>query len=107
LLGARAALGHDGEHHGAGQGAVESGGMAVHGGNGTVGDVDLSRFDPSKYLREFYWGEERTEGGRTVREYELSAEAVEVEVAPGVMYPAWAYNGQVPGPTLRAREGDL
>ena len=23
------------------------------------------------------------------------------------MYPAWAYNGQVPGPTLRAREGDL
>jgi FtsP/CotA-like multicopper oxidase with cupredoxin domain len=81
--------------------------MAVHGGIGRVGDVDLSRFDPSKFLREFYWGEERTEGGRTVREYELSAEAVEVEVAPGVMYPAWAYNGQVPGPTLRAREGDL
>jgi manganese oxidase len=23
-----------------------------------------------------------------------------------VMYPAWAYNGQVPGPTLRATEGD-
>ena len=68
------------------------------GGNGTVGDVDLSKFDPSRFLRQFYWGEERTEGGRTVREYELSAEAVEVEVAPGVMYPAWAYNGQVPGP---------
>jgi manganese oxidase len=110
LLGARAALGHDGEQHGAshkaGHGAAASGGMAAHGGNGTVGDVDLSRFDPSKFLREFYWGEERTEGGRTVREYELSAEEVEVEVAPGVMYPAWAYNGQVPGPTLRAREGD-
>jgi FtsP/CotA-like multicopper oxidase with cupredoxin domain len=111
LLGARAALGHDGEQHGAGHsvshGAADTGGMAAHGGNGTVGDVDLSRFDPSTFLRQFYWGEERTEGGRTVREYELSAEAVEVEVAPGVMYPAWAYNGQVPGPTLRAREGDL
>jgi manganese oxidase len=111
LLGVRAALGHDGEQHGASHrashGAADSGGMAAHGGNGTVGDVDLSKFDPSKFLRQFYWGEERTEGGRTVREYELSAEAVEVEVAPGVMYPAWAYNGQVPGPTLRAREGDM
>jgi FtsP/CotA-like multicopper oxidase with cupredoxin domain len=107
LLGARAALGHS-EVHGASHGAADSGGMAAHGGNGAVGEVDLSKFDPSKFSRQFfYWGEERTEGGRTVREYELSAEAVEVEVAPGVMYPAWAYNGQVPGPTLRAGEGDL
>ncbi|HKH57213.1 MAG TPA: hypothetical protein VKA20_01630, partial [Rubrobacter sp.] len=95
LLGARAALGHGGEEHGASHGAADSGGMAAHGGNGAVGEVDLSKFDPSTFLRQFYWGEERTEGGRTVREYELSAEAVEVEVAPGVMYPAWAYNGQV------------
>jgi FtsP/CotA-like multicopper oxidase with cupredoxin domain len=107
LLGARGALGHDGEAHGASHGVADSGDMAAHGGNGAVGEVDLSKFDPSKFLRQFYWGEERNEGGRTVREYELSAEAVEVEVAPGVMYPAWAYNGQVPGPTLRAREGDL
>jgi manganese oxidase len=27
-------------------------------------------------------------------------------VAPGVKYAAWAYNGRVPGPTLRAREGE-
>ena len=116
LLGARAALAQGGGEHGGDHGAssagsgetgsVASGGMVGHGGNGTVGDVDLSRFDPSKFLRDFYWGEERREGGRTVREYELTAEAVEVEVAPGVMYPAWAYNGQVPGPTLRAREGE-
>ncbi len=79
------------------------GDVGQHGGKG---DVDLSRFDPSEYLRDFYWGEERQEGGRTVREYEMVAEEIEVEVAPGVFYPAWAYNGQVPGPTLRAREGD-
>jgi FtsP/CotA-like multicopper oxidase with cupredoxin domain len=30
----------------------------------------------------------------------------EIEVAPGVKYPAWTYNGRVPGPTLRCREGD-
>ncbi|HEX6115723.1 MAG TPA: multicopper oxidase domain-containing protein [Solirubrobacterales bacterium] len=26
---------------------------------------------------------------------------------PGIRYPAWVYNGQVPGPTLRCREGEL
>ena len=57
-------------------------------------------------LRDYYGGEERREGGRTVREFELTAEETEIEVAPGVVYPAWAYNGQVPGPTLRATEGE-
>ncbi len=76
------------------------------GGHGGKGDVDLSRFDPSDFLRDFYWGEERQEGGRTIREYEITAEDAEIEVAPGVFYPAWTFNGQVPGPTIRAREGD-
>jgi FtsP/CotA-like multicopper oxidase with cupredoxin domain len=31
----------------------------------------------------------------------------EIEIARGVYYPAWTYNGTVPGPTLRATEGDL
>ncbi len=77
------------------------------GQHGGTGDVDLSRFDPSEFLRDFYWGEERQEGGRTVREYEIVSQDAEIEVAPGVFYPAWTFNGQVPGPTLRAREGDL
>ena len=113
LLGAYAgrALGHDGEDHGgeiaqAEVAQAEAGHMGSHSSNSTVGDVDTSRFDPGEFLRDFYRGEERVEGGRTVREYELTAEEVEIEVAPGVMYPAWAYNGQVPGPTLRATEGD-
>ncbi len=29
-----------------------------------------------------------------------------VEVAPGVKYAAWTFNGQVPGPVLRVRQGD-
>jgi hypothetical protein len=79
LMGAYAgrARGHDGEHHGSevAQAATEH--EASHGGNSAVGSVDTSRFDPSRFLRDFYWGDERREGGRTVREYELTAEAVE------------------------------
>jgi FtsP/CotA-like multicopper oxidase with cupredoxin domain len=103
IVGARAAQGQG--HRAKGHGSVQRA-EAAHGGLGTKGDVDISRFDPMKFLRNFYWGEEHKEGGKTVREYELVAEDVQIEVAPGVMYPAWAYNGQVPGPTLRAREGD-
>jgi FtsP/CotA-like multicopper oxidase with cupredoxin domain len=108
LLGAYAgrARGQNEHHHGHEGAQAASEHEVSHSGNSTVGSVDTSRFDPSEFLRDFYWGDERREGGRTVREYELTAEAVEVEVAPGIMYPAWAYNGQVPGPTLRAREGD-
>jgi FtsP/CotA-like multicopper oxidase with cupredoxin domain len=107
LLGGYAgqARGHNGEDH-ATEIAQAATDHSSHGENSTVGDVDTSRFDPSGFLRDFYWGEERREGGRVVREYELTAEGAEIEVAPGVAYPAWAYNGQVPGPTLRAREGD-
>ncbi len=41
------------------------------------------------------------------REYVLTAIDKEIEVAPGVFFPAWTYNGTVPGPVLRATEGDL
>ena len=31
----------------------------------------------------------------------------DVTIAPGLEFPAWTFNGQVPEPTLRAVEGDL
>ena len=49
----------------------------------------------------------RLGSGRLLREWELIAADKEIEVAPGVKFPAWTYNGRVPGPTLRCREGDL
>jgi FtsP/CotA-like multicopper oxidase with cupredoxin domain len=99
--------------HGADAAAAEhEHGMAAAGGGahrgvahtGAVGSVDprTNGFDPQVILRDFDEG--RVVGG--VREWELVAEEKEIEVAPGVKYPAWAYNGQVPGPTLRAREGE-
>jgi FtsP/CotA-like multicopper oxidase with cupredoxin domain len=43
-----------------------------------------------------------------VREFELVIEEdVPHEVAPGVTTPTWAFNRTVPGPVLRATEGDL
>src|ERR687887_302834 len=42
-----------------------------------------------------------------VREYTLAAVDRDVEVAKGVFFPAWTYNGTVPGPVIRATEDDL
>jgi FtsP/CotA-like multicopper oxidase with cupredoxin domain len=77
--------------------------------SGVVGQVDHARngFDPSEILTDFDGGAtSRDSTGRVVREYELEVVNKEIEVAPGVFFPAWTYNGRVPGPTIRATEGD-
>ncbi|HEU4943571.1 MAG TPA: multicopper oxidase domain-containing protein [Solirubrobacterales bacterium] len=64
-------------------------------------------FNPTELLRDFDYGKtRRLASGRVVREWEIVAHDKEIEVAPGVKYEAWTYNGRVPGPTLRAREGE-
>ena len=73
--------------------------------NGRVID---SSIDPLAFLEHFDYGvESKLPDGRTLREYELTVVDREIEVAPGVMYAAWTFNGQVPGPTIRATEGDV
>jgi FtsP/CotA-like multicopper oxidase with cupredoxin domain len=42
-----------------------------------------------------------------VREYTLVADDRQIEVAKGVFFSAWTYNGTSPGPVIRATEGDL
>jgi len=66
-------------------------------------------FDPMDYLRNFDYGEVSIlPNGQTLREYTIIAEDDGMmEVAPGIFYNAWTYNGSVPGPTIRATEGDL
>jgi FtsP/CotA-like multicopper oxidase with cupredoxin domain len=85
---------------------------------GVVGSFDKTRFDPNGYLRSFnlshlgperrsrYYREEKRPDGTLVREYEIFAVDREIEIAPGVSFPAWTYNGEVPGPTIRATAGD-
>jgi FtsP/CotA-like multicopper oxidase with cupredoxin domain len=38
--------------------------------------------------------------------YHLEASEFDWELAPGKLIPAWGFNGQVPGPELRAKKGD-
>ena len=41
-----------------------------------------------------------------LREFTLTASQIDWELQSGVRVKAWAYNGQVPGPEIRVREGD-
>jgi len=80
------------------------------GANRTVGRVDNERngFDPHAILTDWDRGTVSTdEQGRRVRTFEITAIDKEIEIAPGLFFPAWTYNGRVPGPTLRATEGEI
>jgi FtsP/CotA-like multicopper oxidase with cupredoxin domain len=81
----------------------------THALSSTVGDVDVERmgFDPSAFLTTFNYGDVTTmQDGTVVREWDIVAVDKEIEIAPGLFFPAWTYNGQVPGPTLRCNEGE-
>jgi FtsP/CotA-like multicopper oxidase with cupredoxin domain len=104
-----------GHSHGA-AGGPNGAASALHGGGaagptfrpGVTVDHHANGFNPTEVVRDFDWGRtRRLASGKVLREWTLVAGDKEIEVAPGVHYPAWTYNGRVPGPTLRAREGDL
>lgn len=81
----------------------------AHGAMMTVGEVDGTRngFDPTAMLTDWDIGSVTTlPDGRRLRTYEVEAIDKEIEIAPGVMFAAWTYNGRVPGPSFRATEGD-
>lgn len=85
---------------------------------GPNGQYETQDFDALKFLttwnfnnlpdaeRKKFYKETKMRDGTLLREYWFNVEEVTIEVAPGVFYPAWSYNGQVPGPTIRATERD-
>ena len=87
-------------------------------GMGPVGRVSTEAFNPTDFLRAWNFSDlapdERAKvyretpqpDGTTLREYEMYSVDRDIEIAPGLFFPAWTYNGQVPGPTIRATEGD-
>ena len=89
----------------------------VHGGGiagptfrgGATVDHAANGFNPTEILRDFDYGKTTPAGraGGSCASGSVVAADKEIEVAPGVKFPAWTYNGRVPGPTLRCREGEL
>src|SRR5438045_8896944 len=85
---------------------------------GPVGRVTSTALNPTAFLRSWnfsdlasdkrvgHYRETTRPDGSLLREYQLVAVDREIEIAPGIFFPAWTFNGQVPGPTLRATEGD-
>jgi len=89
-----AALLHQGHHHAA-LGHAAMMGNAVP-APGKPGELDVLTYPPPALPHS---------PGR-VRRYDLAAVDRDVEVAQGVTYSAWTYNGTVPGPVIRATEDD-
>jgi FtsP/CotA-like multicopper oxidase with cupredoxin domain len=80
--------------------------MVMPGVNGEV-DHKANGFNPTAMLTDFDAGLVSTlPSGQTLHEYHINAVDKTIEVTPGVFFPAWVYNGRVPGPTIRVREGD-
>ena len=74
-----------------------------------VGEVDHVRngFNPTDILTDFDAGVISTlPNGRVLREYTITAQSKMIEIVPGLEFAAWTYNGRIPGPTIRVRQGD-
>lgn len=61
---------------------------------------------PMVILRDFDYGTVKRENGRTIREFRITAKSSTVQLNSAVSFNTWNCNGRVPGPTLRAQEGD-
>ena len=72
-------------------------------------DGDALDFDPEKFMKDFDYGEVSVlDDGTILREFYITARDDQImEVSPGVFYNVWTFNDSVPGPTIRATEGDL
>ncbi len=85
---------------------VQHGDDMIPGVNGEV-DHKANGFNPTDILTDYDYGEVSTlPNGQTLREYRIVAANRDIEVVPGIEFPAWTYNGRIPGPTLRCTEGD-
>lgn len=94
----------------------ESGDDHGHGHGGDMEDVDWAGLDQIMLdtIRQFP-AETEGRGNQPLepeilpdgtKRFELTAEIIEWEVAPGEIVEGWAYNGQIPGPMIKTDVGD-
>jgi FtsP/CotA-like multicopper oxidase with cupredoxin domain len=70
-------------------------------------DVPAIGFDPSQILTTFEQGKvSKLANGQTLRDFTLTVTNQQLLPATGLRFSGLVFNGQVPGPTLRATQGD-
>ena len=92
-------------------GAIMPPGMITDNDTPAAAMLDMAAVDPRNFTRTF--GLE-TRGARELRPriengidvFDLEASVIRWQILPGISVNAFAFNGQVPGPTLRFRQGD-
>src|SRR5688572_6369053 len=81
-------------HDSAGHAPAGATGHVSHDQMNTVGDLAADSYNPTRFLTDFDSGRISVlPGGQILREYDMVAEDRNIEVAPGVFFAAWAYNG--------------
>ena len=99
MLGGEAeAAGHD---HGAHRSTTSHEGSAAMGHAAMIGDGAPAVGGPNDLDALLYPPPALPHRPGRVREHTLVARDEELEIAPGVFFPAWTYNGTVPGPVIR------
>ena len=68
--------------------------------------INTIELNPTNTLREFDYGIIKQENGRQIREFQIKAINSKLQLNQAVSFISWNYNGRVPGPTLRATEGE-
>ena len=105
---------HDAQAHG--EGDPDHSGAAIsghdhhgHGGHAHGGHGPVAHGAPPDWRAAYdaaYAAAEPSSGGRVVA-VELEAREADWEFKPGRVTRVWSFDGQVPGPTLEARVGDV
>src|SRR5438045_7665440 len=86
----------------------------IAGGAAIVNEISAQATAPAKPQAEGSYTPVVTPNGSTLpwtmedgfKTFRLTAEPVKREFAPGMVVECWGYNGQTPGPTIEAVEGD-
>ncbi len=65
-----------------------------------------SSINPMTILRDFDYGTVKHQQGRTIREFRIVAGNSTLQLNQAVSFNTWNFNHRVPGPTLRAKQGD-
>ena len=107
-LGVKLALGGEadaaGHDHAAHRTTASHGGNAVSGHAAMIGEGAPAVGGPNDLDALLYPPKPLPHRPGRAREYTLVARDVDLEIAPGVFFPAWTYNGTVPGPVIRVNQ---